>query len=312
MAPQSSGLLLGRADLIAGARANNAPSSATIGRGMKVNKEEMLGIMVALEFFLERDHAREWADWERRVKVISDSITAVPGVKAEMYLPEIFNRWPHIRVTWDEAATGIKPRRCGAEDAGRGAFHPGLDGGKQPGPWCHHPQAGRGPHRGAAARNRNCKRAKPERERQKSVLRLAAVLVCGGALPFSPASVPIDNKLVRVALSAGVPGVVTKPHVHETNRVMIYFDRRNQQDHLSKRQGQPRNISRRRCAMERRHGHACRGDHCGAAGQHCPYRAEVCAGADGQIFRHAILSSWTPPITGWRSTTIRSGFCGFV
>ncbi|MBC8038708.1 MAG: PLP-dependent transferase [Rhizobiales bacterium] len=107
MAPQSSGLLLGRADLIAAARANNAPSSATIGRGMKVNKEEMLGIMVALESFLERDHAKEWAEWERRVKIISDSITAVPGVKAEMYLPEIFNRWPHIRVTWDEAATGI-------------------------------------------------------------------------------------------------------------------------------------------------------------------------------------------------------------
>ena len=108
MAPQSSGLLLGRADLIAGARANNAPSSATIGRGMKVNKEEMLGIMVALESFLQRDHAKEWAEWERRVQVISDSITAIPGVKAEMYLPEIFNRWPHIRVTWDEAASGIK------------------------------------------------------------------------------------------------------------------------------------------------------------------------------------------------------------
>lgn len=53
---------------------------------------------------------------------------------------------------------------------------------------------------------------------------LVAVLVCGGALPFTPASVPIDNKIVRVALSAGMPGVVTKPHVHETNRVMIYFD----------------------------------------------------------------------------------------
>ena len=36
-------------------------------------------------------------------------MTSVPGVKAEMYLPEIFNRWPHIRVTWDEAQSGIKP-----------------------------------------------------------------------------------------------------------------------------------------------------------------------------------------------------------
>jgi L-seryl-tRNA(Ser) seleniumtransferase len=108
MGPQSSGLLLGRADLIAGARANNFPASATIGRGMKVNKEEMLGIMVALESFLGRDHDKEWAEWERRANLIIASVTSVPGVKAEMYLPEVFNRWPHIRVTWDEAQSGIK------------------------------------------------------------------------------------------------------------------------------------------------------------------------------------------------------------
>jgi len=108
MGPQSSGLLFGRADLIAGARANNSPSSATIGRGMKVNKEEMLGILAALESFMTRDHAAEWAEWERRANLIIASATSVPGVRAEMYLPEIFNRWPHIRVTWDEAQLGIK------------------------------------------------------------------------------------------------------------------------------------------------------------------------------------------------------------
>ena len=109
MGPQSSGLLLGRQDLIAAARANNSPSSATIGRGMKVNKEEMLGMLAALESFLQRDHAKEWQDWERSAKLIIDSITSVPGVTAEMYLPEIFNRWPHIRVTWDESRIAIKP-----------------------------------------------------------------------------------------------------------------------------------------------------------------------------------------------------------
>lgn len=108
MGPQSSGLLLGRTDLIAAARANNSPISATIGRGMKVGKEEMLGILVALESFLQRDHAREWREWERSANLIIDSVTAVPGVKAEIYLPEIFNRWPHIRVTWDEAQLGVK------------------------------------------------------------------------------------------------------------------------------------------------------------------------------------------------------------
>jgi hypothetical protein len=55
---------------------------------------------------------------------------------------------------------------------------------------------------------------------------LIAVLVCSGqtALPFSPATTPFDNKVVRVQLSAGLPGVITPPHVHLTNRVMIYFD----------------------------------------------------------------------------------------
>jgi L-seryl-tRNA(Ser) seleniumtransferase len=99
---------LGRADLIAAARANNSPHSATIGRGMKVNKEEMLGILVALESFLNRDHVAEWHEWERRANLIIREITAVPGVQAETYLPEVFNRWPHIRVTWDEAKSGIK------------------------------------------------------------------------------------------------------------------------------------------------------------------------------------------------------------
>lgn len=53
-----------------------------------------------------------------------------------------------------------------------------------------------------------------------------AALVCSGqtVLPFTPATVPFDNKLARVQLSAGLPKVVTPPHVHLTNRVMVYFD----------------------------------------------------------------------------------------
>ena len=50
--PQSAGLLLGRKDLIAAARANASPNGDAIGRGMKVNKEEMLGMMVAPDRFV--------------------------------------------------------------------------------------------------------------------------------------------------------------------------------------------------------------------------------------------------------------------
>ena len=54
--PQSAGLLLGRKDLIAAARRNAPPNGNTVGRGMKVNKEEMLGMLAALELYVEKDH----------------------------------------------------------------------------------------------------------------------------------------------------------------------------------------------------------------------------------------------------------------
>ena len=107
--PQSSGLLLGRRDLIAAARMNDSPASDTIGRGMKVNKEEMLGLLMAVETFLRMDHEKIWREWEQRAKLIVDHANTVSGVKAEMYLPEIFNRWPHIRVEWDSARVKAKP-----------------------------------------------------------------------------------------------------------------------------------------------------------------------------------------------------------
>jgi L-seryl-tRNA(Ser) seleniumtransferase len=64
--PQSAGLLLGRKDLIEAARLNTSPYSDSIGRGLKVNKEELLGMMVAVEMFMKRDHQAEWREWERR------------------------------------------------------------------------------------------------------------------------------------------------------------------------------------------------------------------------------------------------------
>jgi L-seryl-tRNA(Ser) seleniumtransferase len=102
--PQSSGLLLGRKDLIAAARLNAPPNGNTVGRGMKVNKEEMLGMLAALELYLERDHAKEQLDFERRAEVVRSSVASVPGVKAEVFVPEVANHVPHIRISWDAAA----------------------------------------------------------------------------------------------------------------------------------------------------------------------------------------------------------------
>jgi L-seryl-tRNA(Ser) seleniumtransferase len=105
--PQSAGLLLGRKDLIDAARLNAPPNGNTIGRGMKVNKEEMLGMLAALELYLEKDHAKEQRDFEKRAEEIRRSAAAVPGVTAEIFVPEVANHVPHVRITWDAAALGI-------------------------------------------------------------------------------------------------------------------------------------------------------------------------------------------------------------
>jgi D-glucosaminate-6-phosphate ammonia-lyase len=105
--PQSAGLLLGRKDLIAAARLNAPPNGNTVGRGMKVNKEEIVGMLAALELYLERDHARDQKEFEKRAETIRAAATAVPGVRAEVFVPEVANHVPHLRVGWDAAARPV-------------------------------------------------------------------------------------------------------------------------------------------------------------------------------------------------------------
>jgi L-seryl-tRNA(Ser) seleniumtransferase len=101
--PQSAGLLIGRRDLIEAAKLNASPNSASIHRGMKVNKEEILGMLVALELFMKRDHDAEWKEWERRVAVISAAVKPIHGVTAELWVPPIASRMPHVKVRWDSS-----------------------------------------------------------------------------------------------------------------------------------------------------------------------------------------------------------------
>jgi len=107
--PQSAGLLLGRQDLIRAARLNTLPNSDTIGRGMKVNKEELLAMLAAVELYLQRDHQADWREWEKRVKLIQDSVTSIRGVTAEVYVPPIANHVPHLRIRWDQSAVKTTP-----------------------------------------------------------------------------------------------------------------------------------------------------------------------------------------------------------
>ncbi len=122
--PQSAGLLLGKKDLIAAARKNAPPNGSTVGRGMKVNKEEILGMLVAIEVYLNRDHKADWTLWENQVKMISDAALSVPGVTPEIHVPEVANHVPSIRLRWDQTKIKITP------DAARDALrngHPSIE-----------------------------------------------------------------------------------------------------------------------------------------------------------------------------------------
>lgn len=105
--PQSAGLLLGRRDLIEAARLNTCPYSDSIGRGQKVNKEEMIAMMAAVESYLKRDHQADWREWEKRAKLIADHASSVRGVATEVLVPEIANHTPHLRVRWDPGLVKI-------------------------------------------------------------------------------------------------------------------------------------------------------------------------------------------------------------
>jgi uncharacterized pyridoxal phosphate-dependent enzyme len=107
--PQSAGLLLASKPVIAAARLNGPPNSETIGRGMKVNKEEMLGMLVALQLFVEKDHAAEQREFEKRAEIVRTSAVSVPGVQAEIFVPEVANHVPHVRISWDAAAKRLTP-----------------------------------------------------------------------------------------------------------------------------------------------------------------------------------------------------------
>jgi uncharacterized pyridoxal phosphate-dependent enzyme len=105
--PQSAGLLLGRKDLIAAARANAAPNGNSIGRGMKVNKEEMVGMLAAIERFVKLDHAALDREYNSRAKVVLDSLAGIKGVTASITVPEVANHVPHVAIKLDTAVTGI-------------------------------------------------------------------------------------------------------------------------------------------------------------------------------------------------------------
>jgi len=107
--PQSSGLLLGRKDLTEAGRMCISPQGG-IGRGMKVSKEEMIGLLAAVERYLKLDHEAEMRVLEARIEHILAAVSKVSGIKAERFVPHIANEVPHISLQWEEGEKKLKAR----------------------------------------------------------------------------------------------------------------------------------------------------------------------------------------------------------
>ncbi len=99
--PQSAGILMGKKDLIAAARLNAPPRGGNIGRGMKVNKEEILGMYIALEKFVNIDHKKEWKMWEDQVALIENAAKKIDGVTTHITIPPVANVTPTLTISWD-------------------------------------------------------------------------------------------------------------------------------------------------------------------------------------------------------------------
>ena len=99
--PQCAGLLIGRKDLVANALLNNSPHEDTLGRSQKVGKEEIIGMVKALELYLKEDHDALNREWQGRLENVARELNKVPGVSTSFFVPDIANHVPHMQITWD-------------------------------------------------------------------------------------------------------------------------------------------------------------------------------------------------------------------
>jgi uncharacterized pyridoxal phosphate-dependent enzyme len=110
--PQCSGVLLGRKNLIEAALRNSCPYEGAVCRPMKVGKEEVIGCLTAIETWLNTDSKKLYDEWTARVDRIAKLVETVPGVQTGIYVPDDGNRYPTLRVSWDQQAWGFGITDC--------------------------------------------------------------------------------------------------------------------------------------------------------------------------------------------------------
>jgi L-seryl-tRNA(Ser) seleniumtransferase len=99
--PQSAGILMGKRDIIQAARLHMPPRGFNVGRGMKINKEEILGMYIALEKYINLDHEGEWKVWETKIAHIENTVRSVPSVVTEVHVPPLGNHTPTLTISWN-------------------------------------------------------------------------------------------------------------------------------------------------------------------------------------------------------------------
>jgi L-seryl-tRNA(Ser) seleniumtransferase len=108
--PQNAGLLLGRKDLIDAATRNNSPNSDTVGRGMKVAKEQIVGMVAAVDWFLSQSDASFDAEFRRRADKIAAQLKNIPTLKATVVKPNVAaNAIPTLLLRYDTERIKIRP-----------------------------------------------------------------------------------------------------------------------------------------------------------------------------------------------------------
>lgn len=107
--PQSAGILLGRKDLVQAAWMHSAPHHG-YARAMKVGREEVVGMLVAVERWIKGNREAEWAEWVRQAEVIAATASEAPGVIAVVTREpweDRSNRSPRVTLRWTAVAVGL-------------------------------------------------------------------------------------------------------------------------------------------------------------------------------------------------------------
>lgn len=113
--PQNAGLLLGRKELIACATENDSPNSDAVGRGMKVAKEQIVGMVAAVDWILSQSDKGLENEFLRSMEKILSAVKDVPTMKTEIYTPLIANHVPHLFLHYDPQIVGITPLAVAAK-----------------------------------------------------------------------------------------------------------------------------------------------------------------------------------------------------